>query len=115
VNPYANFDLLMEKEDLANNFRSAANSVALLYKESINQIQRAHDNGYKQALEDLLKQGKESYTQADISQLLHSRTAVQVVEDIHPLVELLHDSKRRMFDKSDSEDRKRFRRDDMSE
>jgi hypothetical protein len=46
----------MDKEgdgDMMNTFRVAANSLALLYKESVNQSRRSYSSGYEQALQDI--------------------------------------------------------------
>ena len=39
--------------DLTSTFKSAANAVALLYKESLSSSQRAHEAGYNACLQDL--------------------------------------------------------------
>jgi Tfp pilus assembly protein PilV len=89
----------MEKEqesDLMNTFKVAANSLALLYKESHNQSRKAYVSGYQQALQDLwefmsLKQSSYAQPMIPVQEILgfiqskHTETEKKPVWEVEPI------------------------------
>ncbi|KAJ3262085.1 hypothetical protein HK103_003928 [Boothiomyces macroporosus] len=63
--------------EMMNAFKVAANSVALLYKESLNQSKRSYNSGYEQAMSDVWgfieKSNKQSVSAQELMAFIQSK------------------------------------------